>query len=1258
MVTPFNVTYDGNDHAATGVCSVGEAVLSGVFSATVHTNVGSWTDPWTFVSTDGNYAASGTAADSIGKADPTCSVTPYDVTYTGSPFTATGACTGAKSEVLLGLDLATSTLHTAAGSYSDTWTYTDATGNYTDATGTVTDVIAPATATCVVTPFNVTYDGNDHAATGVCSVGEAVLSGVFSATVHTNVGSWTDPWTFVSTDGNYAASGTAADSIGKADPTCSVTPYDVTYTGSPFTATGACTGAKSEVLLGLDLATSTLHTAAGSYSDTWTYTDATGNYTDATGTVTDVIAPATATCVVTPFNVTYDGNDHAATGVCSVGEAVLSGVFSATVHTNVGSWTDPWTFVSTDGNYAASGTAADSIGKADPTCSVTPYDVTYTGSPFTATGACTGAKSEVLLGLDLATSTLHTAAGSYSDTWTYTDATGNYTDATGTVTDVIAPATATCVVTPFNVTYDGNDHAATGVCSVGEAVLSGVFSATVHTNVGSWTDPWTFVSTDGNYAASGTAADSIGKADPTCSVTPYDVTYTGSPFTATGACTGAKSEVLLGLDLATSTLHTAAGSYSDTWTYTDATGNYTDATGTVTDVIAPATATCVVTPFNVTYDGNDHAATGVCSVGEAVLSGVFSATVHTNVGSWTDPWTFVSTDGNYAASGTAADSIGKADPTCSVTPYDVTYTGSPFTATGACTGAKSEVLLGLDLATSTLHTAAGSYSDTWTYTDATGNYTDATGTVTDVIAPATATCVVTPFNVTYDGNDHAATGVCSVGEAVLSGVFSATVHTNVGSWTDPWTFVSTDGNYAASGTAADSIGKADPTCSVTPYDVTYTGSPFTATGACTGAKSEVLLGLDLATSTLHTAAGSYSDTWTYTDATGNYTDATGTVTDVIAPATATCVVTPFNVTYDGNDHAATGVCMGLGNTDLSSGLDLSGTTHTAAGDYPTDPWTFSYPNYANQSGTVHDVIAGGSTTTTISAVTNPSVVGQLVTFTATVAPVAGSGTPTGQIQWKVDGVVKQTEDLTGGQDVFTFTWTSTGSHTIKASYLGATPYGPSNATLTQAVNKKASKASLLPVGFTTSTYSQVYGRIVSYTVTVSPVDPATGTPDGNVQFVVDGVNVGLPTALLGGTATFTPATPFATGGHTVRALYLGSGTFSPSNSNVVNATVTKAPTSALLPTPSSAAVGQSVTYIVAVGRTDGYTDIPIGSITWMIDGANCGTTPVDGTGHSQFVKLGGWTAAGTHTVRALYSGGTNYAASNSNIVYQTVRSAF
>ena len=106
------------------------------------------------------------------------------------------------------------------------------------------------------------------------------------------------------------------------------------------------------------------------------------------------------------------------------------------------------------------------------------------------------------------------------------------------------------------------------------------------------------------------------------------------------------------------------------------------------------------------------------------------------------------------------------------------------------------------------------------------------------------------------------------------------------------------------------ITKAYPVCNISPYDVTFDGNAHTATGLCSGVVGEVLLGLNL-NGTTHTNAGSYIDPWIFTDVSGNYFDANGTAEDNIDKAVAICVVTPYNVLFDGNPHTATGTCTGV-----------------------------------------------------------------------------------------------------------------------------------------------------------------------------------------------------------------------------------------------------------------------------------------------------------------------------------------------------------
>jgi VCBS repeat-containing protein len=109
----------------------------------------------------------------------------------------------------------------------------------------------------------------------------------------------------------------------------------------------------------------------------------------------------------------------------------------------------------------------------------------------------------------------------------------------------------------------------------------------------------------------------------------------------------------------------------------------------------------------------------------------------------------------------------------------------------------------------------------------------------------------------------------------------------------------------------------------------------------------------------------------------------------VTQATADIAVTGYSVPYDGLSHTASGTATGVLAEDLSAGLDLSGTSHTAAGDYPLDAWTFhdAAGNYADASGTVADAIS--TATLTITADDRTKTYGTTVTFAGTEFTVTG-----------------------------------------------------------------------------------------------------------------------------------------------------------------------------------------------------------------------------------------------------------------------------
>ena len=388
---------------------------------------------------------------------------------------------------------------------------------------------------------------------------------------------------------------------------------------------------------------------------------------------------------------------------------------------------------------------------------------------------------------------------------------------------------------------------------------------------------------------------------------------------------------------------------------------------------ANADATCTVTGWSGVYDGTPHGASGSCTgVGGVDLSSglVVDSTTYTNVSGGLVHWTFSYPNYN-SQSGDATVTIGQASSAVAVTctvgaPY--TYTGSaqtPCTAEATGVGMSAvDVTSSLIYANNTNAGAATADASWGGDTNHTGN----TGSGGFTIGKASSTTVVTfetgPY--TYRGTAFTATahvtGVGSLDAAVTPVTYGGDcANVTVADGCTASATYAGDGNHeTSSDTKSITITKAPSTVTVTcaagaPH--TYTGDPQTpCTAEATGAgMSPVNVTASLVYAN-NTNAGSATATASW-GGDGNHTGNTGSGGFTIAKADPICTVTPYDVTYDTFPHTATGSCVGVKGEPLS-GLNLSGTTHTIAGDYPDDPWTFIdvTGNYNNKNGTVHDWI--------------------------------------------------------------------------------------------------------------------------------------------------------------------------------------------------------------------------------------------------------------------------------------------------------------
>lgn len=293
------------------------------------------------------------------------------------------------------------------------------------------------------------------------------------------------------------------------------------------------------------------------------------------------------------------------------------------------------------------------------------------------------------------------------------------------------------------------------------------------------------------------------------------------------------------------------------------------------------------------------------------------------------------------------------------------------------------------------------------------------------------------------------------------------------------------------------------------------------------------------------------------------------------------------------------------------------------------------------------------TTTTVVSDINPSLIGQTVTFTATVtATPPGSGTPTGLVQFKDAGnPIGAPVALVGGTASYSTTALILGAHPITADYLGDGDFVVSAGALpTQTVNKAETTTTVV-----SSTNPSLFGQPVTFTATVAANPPGSGTPTGSVQFMDGASPLGAPVPLVGGTAALTTAA-LSTGGHAIGANYAGDANFNTSSGTLPTQTVNKAgTTTTLAAAPNPSVFGQNVTLTATVAATAPGAGLPTGTVNFFDGITPIGSGVLDAGGVATLTTAA--LAVNAHMVSAQYAGDTNFNTSTSNTVGQTVNKA-
>ncbi|MFF4492069.1 Ig-like domain repeat protein [Streptomyces sp. NPDC001544] len=574
-------------------------------------------------------------------------------------------------------------------------------------------------------------------------------------------------------------------------------------------------------------------------------------------------------------------------------------------------------------------------------------------------------------------------------------------------------------------------------------------------------------------------------------------------------------------------------------------------------------------------------------------------------------------------------------------------------------------------------------------------------TVTATIAPVPPGTGTPTGTVTFDFGD----GTPAVTAPVTAGT-ATTSHTWTATTGSPYAITATyngDVNFAASsGTAGQTVTRAATTTSVSAGpNPSVAGQPITVSAAVlpvTGPDSPagtvtftfgdgspevtapVIAGVATTAHTyLHTSGSPYTITGTYSgDAnftgsngtTGQTVGSSGTVTTVATAPRPSTAGRPVTVTVTvGALPPGSGAPSGTVTVDFGDGTavvdaPLTGATAVLIHTYARttgSPYviTAAYSgdsDFGPSSGTGIQTVNRASTAVTVAGAPDPSLVGAPVMFTATVGPTAGTGTPSGSVQFDFgDGTPPATVALVGGVATAQHAYTSSsgGPYTVTAAYAGDTDFTGSSGSTTQTVNP-----ALTTTAVSTSPDPSMAGGQVTVTATVTPIPPGAGSPTGTVTFDFGDGTAPVSAPVSNGTATTTHPYASTSGSpYAVIATYNGDGDFTGSSGSTIQTVDKVGSTTTVSASPDPSVTGQPVAVTATVAANAQQAGAPTGTVTFDFgDGTAPVSAPVtNGTATTTHPYTD--TTGSPYTITATYNGDTVFRTSSGTTTHTVQRTA-
>ncbi|MGH9746868.1 MAG: Ig-like domain repeat protein [Candidatus Acidiferrales bacterium] len=284
----------------------------------------------------------------------------------------------------------------------------------------------------------------------------------------------------------------------------------------------------------------------------------------------------------------------------------------------------------------------------------------------------------------------------------------------------------------------------------------------------------------------------------------------------------------------------------------------------------------------------------------------------------------------------------------------------------------------------------------------------------------------------------------------------------------------------------------------------------------------------------------------------------------------------------------------------------------------TNTFTVKYSgdaSYAASTGT-GTITAFFLTTTTLISSNTTIQAGQSVTFTASIVTTPSGGAPvTGTVQFLLDGSnLGAPVAVQGGQAALTTSSLPSGIHGIIARYSGDGNNNQSGSDpLLVTINSLSSMTSVVP-----SSTSGQQGQVITFTVTVTPVQQGGPVPTGMLSIQVNGSSAGIGAPNLDATGKSSFASQnLPVGVDTILVSYKGDTAYT-SSSGSATVTITAAPDFSVAANPASITIAKpgqsgstSLTLTAMNGLTGTFSIVP--QCTGLPSESSCSVSPTSVT---------------------------------------------